>query len=377
MNNKIRNFMLLIMSISLLALLAGCGGSSKPAAQNKATNIAIPDKDKDYVVKLGYYDCDHMTGACIAKDAGIYDELGLKVNVLGNAKVPEAMAAGQMDVGYVGNTRMMRAFLQGSPIIVGANNHIGGSHYLVASNDIKEPKDLLGKKLSIGTDPEKNNASWIVMAKRLGLPIEGANYEVLNMADKDEYFALKAGKLDGYTACDPWGSMAEYEHTGHVLAESPKLPSGEWGECCAYHMSKKFASEHPELAKIMVLSHTKALEYIYTKPVSSAEIFAKNYQVPTEVALMTIYKKTVGEGRTLTWKIDNGYWQRQIDTELAAGTLDAAPNLNEFIQPQFLNECGADDFDTFIKEKVDPVFPIGMSYADWKAKASQLEGKSI
>lgn len=376
MNYKIRNVMLLIVSITLLALLAGCGGGSKPAAQTKAANIAIPEKDKDYIVQLGYYNCDHMTGACIAKDAGIFDELGLKVNVLGNGKVPEAMAAGQMDVGYVGNSGSMRAFIKGSPIIVAANNHLGGSHYLVVSNNITDPQQLLGKKLALGTNPEKSNISWIQFAQKLGIPVEGKNYEVLNMADKDEYFALKAGKLDGYTACDPWGSMAEYEQTGHVMAESPKLASGEWGECCAYHMSKQFATDHPELAKLMVLSHTRALEYIYTKPVSSADIFAKNYQVPTEVALMTLYKKTVGEGRTLTWTIDNGNWQRQIDAELAAGTLDAAPNLNEFIQPQFLNESGADNFDTFIKEKVDPVFPLGMSYADWKTKAYQLEDKT-
>lgn len=369
-----KTIMMLVAASLTAAFLAGCGGS-KPASVNKAANTAIPEKGKDYVVKLGYYDCDHMTGACIAKDAGIFDELGLKVNVIGNAKVPEAMAAGQMDVGYVGNSRMMRAFLQGSPIIVGANNHIGGSHYLVASNDIKEPKDLLGKKLSIGTDPEKNNYSWIVMAKRLGLPIEGANYEVLNMADKDEYFALKAGKLDGFAACDPWGSMAEYEKTGHIFAAMDKLPSGEWGECCAYNLNKNFATEHPELARLMVLSHTKAIEHMYLKPVRSAEIFAENYKVPLEVALMTIWKKTVAEGRTLTWKIDMNNWQRQIDLELGYGTLDKAPNVNEFIQPQYLNECGADDFDMFITEKVDPVFPVGMTYEEWKTKAYQIEGK--
>ncbi len=127
----------------------------------------------------------------------------------------------------------------------------------------------------------------------------------------------------------------------------------------------------------MVLAHTKALQYIYTKPVHSAEIFAVNYNVPLEVALMTIWKKTVAEGRTLTWTIDYGNWQRQIDLELAEGTLEAAPNIDEFIQPQYLNESGADDFDTFIKEKADPVFPVGMNYADWKAKAYQLEGKKV
>jgi len=361
--------------VALLVMLSGCGGGTKPASQNKTSGLAIPEKDKNYVVQLGYYNCDHMTGACVAKDAGIFDELGLKVNVTGNGKVPEAMAAGQMDAGYVGNSRMMRAFLKGSPIIVGANNHIGGSYYLVASHNIKTPQELVGKKLAIGTDPEKNNVEWIHWAKQYGIPVEGKYYEVFNMADKDEYFALVAGKLDAYSTCDPWGSMAEYENTGHVLAAHTTLPNGQWGECCVFALNKNFASEHPELAKLMVLAHTRALEHIYLKPVRSAEIFAQNYNVPMEVALMTIWKKTVGEGRTLTWKMDPSYWKNQIDIELSYKTLDSAPNTDEFLQPQYLKECGADDFDTFIKEKVDPVFPLGMSYEDWKKKAYELEGK--
>jgi len=243
------------------------------------------------------------------------------------------------------------------------------------SNSIKTPQELVGKKLSIGTDPEKNNANWITWANQFGIPVEGKNYEVFNMADKDEYFAMCAGKLDGFAACDPWGSMAEYEKTGHVLAASGKLPNGEWGECCVFALNKKFASEHPELAKLMILAHTRAIEHMYLKPVRSAEIFAQNYKVPMEVALMTIWKKTVAEGRTITWKMDRNYWKNQIDLELGYKTIDAAPNIDEFLQPQYLEECGADDFDIFIKEKVDPVFPVGMSYEEWKKKAYELEGK--
>ncbi len=370
-----RALLLLAMSVILLVLAAGCGGGSNSASENKTPAPGIPDKDKDYVVQLGYYNCDHMTGACIAKDAGIFDELGLKVNVTGNGKVPEAMAAAQMDVGYVGNDGLMRAFLKGAPIMIAANNHLYGSHYLIASHDIKEPKDLIGKKLSIGNEPEKNNSAWVQWTWDLNIPVEGKHYEVFNMSDKDEYFALKAGQLDAFAACDPWASMAEYENTGHVMATDQPWPGGEIGVCCVYAMSRNFANEHPELAKLMVLAHTKALEHIYTKPVRSAEIFAENYKVPMEVALMTIWKKTVAEGRTLTWKTDINYFEIEANNQLKIKTLDAVPNTSEYIQTKFLDECGADDFDKFISEKVDPLFPVGMSYEDWKQKAYELEGK--
>lgn len=371
MKKFVRFAPLIAMLAVLLTLLAGCGGS-KPADQNKTAEI--PDKDKDYVVNLGYYNCDHMTAACIAKDAGIFDQLGLKVNVTGNGKVPEAMAAGQMDVGYIGTENLMRAYLKGSPIFVAANNHLGGSYYLIASNDIPDAKSLVGKRVALGTDAEKNNSSWITMANSLGIPADSKQYENYDMADKDKFMALKAGKLDGYVCCDPWGSMAVYDNCGHVLQTACKLPSGEWGSDCVYSMNKQFATDHPELAKKMILAHTKAIEYIYTNPAKAAKIFAANYFVPEDVAMMTIYRKTVAEGRTLTWKVEPKNFQNEIDYELSLKTLDSAPKVDEFIQTNLLDACGADNFDTFIKDKVDPVFPLGMSYEDWKAKASQVQG---
>ena len=334
--------------------------------------------DDDYVVKVGYYNCDHMTAAAIAKDAGIFDELGMKVKVTGNGSVPQAMAAGRMDAGYVGIHGLMRAHIKGAPIFVSANNHVGGSYYLVVSNDIKDPQELIGKKLALGTNPNKRSVSWISFMKENNLPKDPSNYQIFAMSDKDEFLALKIGKLDGYLTCDPWASMAEYDGSGHIMKVFDKLPSTQdWGVCCVLAMSRKFAKEHPELAVKMIQAHMKALQFIYTHPKRSAEIFAKVYSVPEEVALMTIYKKTVVEERTLNWEIDIKKIQDEIDYNLEMGTLDKAPPLEKFVDTQFLDNAKTDDFKRFIKEKVDPVFPMGMSYSDWKAKAIEIDKPQV
>ena len=43
---------------------------------------------------------------------------------------------------------------------------------------------------------------------------------------------------------------------------------------------------------------------MYLHPYKAAEIFAKNYNVPLEVALMTMWKKTNKEGRTISWDLN-------------------------------------------------------------------------
>jgi NitT/TauT family transport system substrate-binding protein len=365
------------------AAAAGLALSGYGTGLTSMANAQDQKADKDYVIKLGYYNCDHMTAAPVGKDAGIFEELGLKVEVVGNAKVPEAMAAGQMDVGYIGFERVVRAYLKGCPIFISAMNHLGGSYYLVLRNDVyelyrKDPKALLGKKLSLGTEPEKNQAEWVTFARKVGIPPEGKNYEVFNMSDKDEFLALKTGNLDGFSTCDPWGSYAEFDKCGSIVPEFTitKMPSGKWGTCCVLAMNKNFSDAHPELAKKMILAHSRSLQFIYTRPAKTAEIFAKNYSVPLEVAFMTIFKKTVEEDRTMRWDIYPENVQEALNWNLGTQTLDQAAQNMTYLQTELLAQAGTDDFTKFIKDKVDPVFPLGMTYEDWKKKAYTIEKQS-
>lgn len=351
------------------AILTGCSSSS--------------DGDKgavssdDYTIKLGYYKCDHMTAGPVAVEAGIYEELGLKVDAIGNGKVPEAMAAGQMDAGYIGTRGLVGAIPKGSPIVVAANNHRGGSEYLVVSNDIEKPEDLLGQP--IASDPDGDLLWQTDYGPQTGLPADSSKYEVINIdSSKDAYLAFKTGQIKAYSACDPWGSVAEYDGTGKIIASTKykEEATGKEYNCCSFSLNTNFIKEHRDLAEKMILAHSRAIEYIYTNPIDAAKIFAKAYDVEEEVALMTIYKKTVGEGRTLTWKITGEEYKNNLAMYEEYNTFEDMPTYEEVVNDELLKSCGANDFDAFIKEKVDNVFPLGMSYEEWKAKAMEIDGQN-
>jgi len=354
----------------------GTGLVSKAMGQDRKA-------DKDYIIKLGYYNCDHMTAAPVARETGIFDDLGLRVEVIGNAKVPQAMAAGQMDVGYIGWDNTVRSYLKGVPIFVAANNHVAGSYYLVLRNGLyelyrKDPKVLLGKKLALGTDPEKKDAHWVTFTRKVGLPAEARHYETFNMRDAEEFLALKTGSLDGYITCDPWGSYAEFDKCGRIVPEFTvaRMPSGKWGLCCVLAMNRNFTESHPELASKMILAHSRAIQFVYTKPVRTAEIFARDYSVPFEVGLMTIHRKTVQEGRTLRWDLSDENLDEAVNWYVTTGTLEwPATTTRDYVDRRYLEQSGVDDFERFIKDRVDPVFPVGMLYEDWKKKVYEMDGK--
>ena len=343
----------------------------------KDLNLAeLSDEDKKYQIQLGYYNCDHMAAASLGEATGIYEALGMNVSVTGTSNMPEAMSAGAMDVAYCGWTVSLNAVNKGVPVFIAAENHTGGSEYLVVSNNIKEASELVGKKLALGKDPETNSATWVECAEALGLPKEGSNYENFTMSDSDEYLALASGSLDGMITCDPWGSMAEYSGVGHIMyTQNPERFNGH-GTCCKLAMNKNFAEAHPRLAERFCLAHTVCIQFMYEHPFYAAKSFSAYYNVPVEVALMTFWRKFVNEGRTIRWDLNEQYINNQLDYYRQEHIRDDINtlNLSDFCDMSYMNASGAKDFEQFIKDNIDEPFPVGMSYDDYKKKALAIDG---
>ena len=378
-----------VIIFSMIAFIISCSGSDN-ASKATETSISedvqaivddynleeLSDADKKYKINLGYYNCDHMTAACVGEDTGIFKALGLNVTVTGNGNVPEAMSAGQMDMAYAGFTTTLNAVKNKVPLFIAAENHTGGAEYFVVSKAIEKPEDLLNKKISMGANAETENLNWAEWTEQLNIPRDTTYYENFSMSDSDAYFAFKLGQLDGYGACDPWGSMAEYENTGKILKrQNTDREIDGHGTCCKVCMNYNFAKAHPKLAERILLAHVMSIEYMYLHPYKAAEIFAENYNVPLEVGLMTLWKKLNEEGRTITWKLNREYVHNQMKTMKRLGIRDDINSLNidDYIDLSYFENSGAKDFDVFIKEQVDPIFPLGMSYEDWRAKAVEID----
>ena len=212
MTMRKRLLCLMLAASMLIVGLTGCKDSSndtntvqvdynaeEEVAKYKDYLGEIPEADKDYVVELGYRNCDHMVAALVGEGSGIFDALGLTVNITKTGQIMEAMASGEMDVGYQGIQGAILSVNNGAPLFMAAANHLGGSEYLVVSNDIQKPEDLIGKKLAIGNEPWKS-PQWSNWAEDLGIPVmtEG-NYEIVDMGETDALLAMKAGQVDCFS----------------------------------------------------------------------------------------------------------------------------------------------------------------------------------
>lgn len=190
-------------------LLTGCHDSSKNEAtiDIKKTSYdpkeavkdfefgELNDVEKDYVVEMGYNNCDHMVASIIGEKAGIYEAMGLNVNLTKSGETTKALISGAMDVGYIGVGAA--GLSQDPPYFIASANHTGGSRYLVVSNDITDPKDIEGKTLAISAEPAEDS-EWRGWARDYGFSYNKEDYDIVSMGQSDAMFALKAGQIDGF-----------------------------------------------------------------------------------------------------------------------------------------------------------------------------------
>lgn len=400
---KKRILALLLVAATSFSLLTACHNTADESLINKVTQTdfdpeeAVKDfefgelsaEEENYVVEMGLNNCDHMVAAFIGDYAGIYEALGLNVNVTMSGETTKALISGAMDCGYVGVGAS--ALSQDPPYFIAAANHVGGSRYLVVSNEIKTADDLLGKTIA-ATQDIAHNSEWRAWARDYGLSFNPEDYTIVSMGYKDGMFALKAGQIDGFVCCDPYASIAEFEGFGHIaciswginLPEDGSLPKTEdWARCCTFAMNKEFEAGHPEIARRLAYAHMLSVQYLYEHPYNAALMFSEGFGCDAYVGLRTVYMKTVSEGRTITWQWKESNLQADEDfdtqwknppinevdicyTEIFEKSLEKATALAE--------SAGLQDFDTFIEEHVDPISPLGITFEEWYEHAKIIDG---
>lgn len=408
-----KKLLIVLMSLILVCFMGACGDQGDDQQSNQgnvssegsweekygalvnvdydailASLPELTEEEQNKVVEIGFRDCDHMVAGPIGEAAGIYENMGIKFNLTKTGKVYDAMSAGQMDAAYMGfATGQVTAINNGAPFCIVSGNHTGGSWYLVVTDDIQTPEDLIGKRLAIGSEAE-TTTGWVEVATAIGAPVETDNYEVFDMKDADEFFAFQNGQLDGFTCCDPWGSYVEYLGIGHIMATSwgsaTAETSGETaGIHCVLGANRDFLEQYPNLAVRLMYAHVLSIQYLYQHPYKAAEIFSEYFDVPLEVSLMTVYNKIVKEGRTINWEMSednfqtwfNEYERWGITGENApALTMDELDKVWDHTAMDAAYEAGCPVFSEFISEKVDKVFPVGMTYEEFETVAKEIDG---
>ncbi len=218
-------------------------------------------------VKVAYVPIMKFATMYVAAHRGLFEKYGLNVDLERVKSGTEAIAfltQGSVDVGGIAIvTSLWSGWNQGLDMRViapGALEPMENSPTKVLvrkalwdSGEVKEIKDLKGKRIAIAGGPGSGGEYLISKAlERGGLTIR--DVEMLNIANPDMPLAFENGSIDASLSGSPYADQILNAGTAEVLASdlTPGLMT------VAFVGSGKFVNERPEVAERFVLALTEA-----------------------------------------------------------------------------------------------------------------------
>lgn len=313
-----------IFTILLLALLSGCS----------------PKLEQQPKLRLGFFPNVTHAPALVGIDQGYFQsELGqvkLETRVFSaGPELMEAMAAGEIDVAYIGPGPALTGFARGVPIqIISGANNAGAVLVAAPKSGISSPKDLAGKKVAI---PQYGNTQDISLRHLLlenGLKdkAKGGNVEIFQAAPADVLTLFAQNQIDAALVPEPWGAILEQKAGAKLVLDWNHIWKDGSYPTTVVIAKKDYAEKNPSAINAFLGAHRKAVEFINGHPaergksVNNQLKIILNKEIPAEL-LEIAFRRTKA---TLT--IDRQVLQEYADLSVEAGYLKGSVNITQMIR---------------------------------------------
>jgi sulfonate transport system substrate-binding protein len=263
--------------LPLALLLTACGGNSA------ASTGGNTDGSGSLTLNVG----DQKGGSeAILRAAGELKNINYKIKWSTFTSGPpllEAVNAGAVDIGGVGNTPPVFAAGADSRITVVAAFHgtsKGDAILVPKDSKLSKPEELKGRSVAVA---QGSSAHYQLVAslKAAGLSLSDVKVKYLQPADA--LAAFTSGKVDAWAVWDPYTSQVLQGKTGRVLTTGDGITNGltfQVAAPAALKNAKKSAAIKDYLDRLR-----RAYDWVYDHPEEWAKVWAKETGLPYEVAL--------------------------------------------------------------------------------------------
>jgi sulfonate transport system substrate-binding protein len=214
------------LALGALALAASAGCASAAADNSDAVREDGSVDLSEVTLTVG----DQKGGSkALLRASGALDELPYDVKWKEFTSGPpllEALNAGSIDVGGVGNTPPLFAAASNSNLIVVAGDTMGakGDTIVVPKDSkIKDAGDLEGKKVAVAKGSSANY-NLLAQLDKAGADFDKVDVQYLQPADA--LAAFSAGHVDAWAIWDPYTAQAEVDENARVIANGGGVVNG-------------------------------------------------------------------------------------------------------------------------------------------------------
>jgi sulfonate transport system substrate-binding protein len=270
--------------------LAACSSANPGASSGASAAAGATDQANVSSVTLNIGDQAGSGSEALLTAAGLINKLPFKAHWADFTSGPpmlQAMAAGSVDVGGVGDAPPVFAAAAGGQIAVvsALQTNINSAAILVPKNSsIKTVAQLKGKKIAVAQGSSANYQLLAALTKA-GLTMKEVTPDYLQPADAEAAFA--SGHVDAWAVWSPYIELAEGQDHARIIANNAGLPS-----TYSFEVASRAALANPAKAAA-IHDYLKLLDQAYTWAASHQPVWAATWAKATglPISVMTLAVK--------------------------------------------------------------------------------------
>lgn len=331
-----KNIKFIILMLLLMAVpLAGCSPkkTSEPANQTERGY-------KTTELRIGIQVGPHYAPYFVAKEKKwLEDELAqlgvtLKwVNFASGPPMNEALAAGQVDLGLMGDSPAIIAKAAGQDTsIVGicATGPKALAVILPKNSSLTAVNDLKGKKVGVVKGSYAHHLLALVLQKN-GLTLN--DVQLINLAHTDIPVALAKGDIDAGAIWEPLITQLEEQDAIKILADGTGIKKGE----LVLVARNEFASQNPKLLEIVFKNVQRGHDFVQKNPQEAASLISEDVKLKPEQLVKVLSKF---DYNPIIRDDDIAELKATTQFMLDAGLIKTSVDIDKFVDRTYQKQAG-------------------------------------
>ena len=341
-----KKFLALMLSLVMALSLAACGGeTSTDETTDDTTTTETETTVEPVTLNIGYMNnYGSLWSLMAAQEMGYFEDQGITLNLISFDSGPNIIAAmegGSVDIGYIGDGAH-RLCAEGSASII-TLSHISNGDAVIGGPNVKTIADLAGKTVAYSSGTTSENI--LVQA----LATEGMTMDDITAMDMDAsaiVTAMLSGQVD---ACAIWSpqSTTVLDQLGDdatILADNVMFADQSIALSSWIVLPSSLEEDHDVLVRFLTALY-QGMDY-------AAEDHHDEVAQWVADQLAADYDATYGETTSGDWltgqEVYNGvadgtvagYYEFQQELMIAAGTLEEAGPVENYVAFDLMTEVG-------------------------------------
>jgi NitT/TauT family transport system substrate-binding protein len=285
----------------------------------------------------------NLTPFWVARDAGLYRQYGLDVDVVffrGSTIAINALATRDAHFGAFGASSSVLAKLGGVDTVLIATATPGLLFYLVARKEIRNASDLKGKKIAASRPGTDSDLAARVAVQKLGLSEKDVN--ILSMGtDTERMSAMSQGDVEA-TVVTIGGYVAAQKLGFHSLIDlsQANIPY----EAASLITTRTLVKENPDMVLRFTKGFVAAIQYAQTHREVTLKILSKYMRTSDSDILNASYDYYVGRVIPRTPYVSEKGLQAVIDFIRQRNPQTANVKAQDFMDNRFIKELDESGF---------------------------------